>query len=263
MSIRPALTRPMDLSYRSNVFIVIATPTIGAVVGVIALIRSEPLVESFWWGYFGAGAAFLAWAITREIHPDRAWLATVAALIAPLGLLWGRSDLLASAVVLLVARTVAGTTGRSLRLADLVLLGVVAAPVIVRDSGCAVLAVSATALAFTLGWHERRRIVHGAATALFAVAAVVSLVVRDGPLVVSTDASVLLWVGAVAGVISLVGPAAVSVGTDRADGTISRLRVRVARGVVLAAGIGVGITHDPAAMAPAWAALVATAVRPR
>jgi len=73
-----------------------------------------------------------------------------------------------------------------------------------------------------------------------------------------------LGVGIAAGVVSLIGPAALVSQADRSGGGgLLPGRVRIARLIALATAVGVSIAAGPATMAPAWAALLATAVRPR
>ena len=260
MRLVPALTRPMDLRFPSNRFVLIATPVAGVVAGIVGLVRGESLATAAAWGVGAGGSAFLAWAIARELQPDRAWVATVATVLAPLGLVWHEPDLLASAVVLLVARAVAGTTGRWMRAADLALFAVVAAPVAFRPSGLGMLGVGAIGLALTAVW-DRRWVVPLVTAALYTAGAVTSALRHDHSLL-DGEPLLLLWIGGAAGVVSLLGPSRVEAGTDRRDGTIRPHRVRIARLGALVAATAVSITYEPAAMAPVWAALIATALRP-
>ncbi|MDH4116664.1 MAG: hypothetical protein OEX04_09685 [Acidimicrobiia bacterium] len=111
------LARPIDLRSRSNRFAVAAT---GAATLVGWLF--EPQGRS--WLALG-GSAFLAWAVARELNPDRsaaaaavlgpAIVATVDAHVVSLGSLF---------VLLLAIRQTAGTTGRRLGHLDLAFLAI-------------------------------------------------------------------------------------------------------------------------------------------
>jgi hypothetical protein len=169
---------------------------------------------------------------------------------------------MANAVVLLVARVVAGTTGRSMRNADILLFVVVGGAVLLRPAGPGVLATATLGLAATIGWHRHRRGNHVAATAFYAAAAVAAGFLADDLGWLNGDGLAVLWMGVIGGVISLLGPGNVATPTDRAGGVIAPHRVRAARFVTLAAAVAVSLTHQPAAMAPAWAALIAAATRP-
>lgn len=263
MRLVPALSRPFDVRLASNRFVLLATPAIGALTGGVALIRSESPLESGWWGLSTAGAAFLAWAITRELHPDRAELAVAAALVAPAGLLWGRSDLLAAATVLIVARAVGGTTGRSMRGADVALVAAVGLPVVTRASGAGALGVGAAGLALSAVWHRRRRGHHLVGAAMYLAGATTSLLRADDFGLPTSSDWVLVWLGVAAGLLALLGPRTVVSQTDReGGGVISATRIRLARLVAAAAATAVALSFDPAAMAPVWAALLVVALRP-
>lgn len=259
----PALGRPFDWSYATNRFILLATPVIGTAVGIGALFRGEALPDAAWWGFYAGGASFMSWAIAVELHPDRPWIGAVATVLAPFGLLWGTAALLVCASVLLAARAVAGTTGRSFRPADLVLLALVAVPAAGSDAAPAALVAGTLGLGATALWHRIRRENHVAAAGVYAVAAGVSLFLADGLGLPPSDEMTIVWVGIGAGLLSLFGPAPVTAPTDRAGGTVVALRVRLARVLVAVAAVGVSLTVGPAPVAPLWAALMAIAVVPR
>ena len=157
MRIRSGITRPFDRSLASNRFVLLASPVSGAVAGLVTLAMGDGWRAAIPHGFSAGGATFLAWAIVRELHPDRPGLSVVAAMLAPLGLVLGTPDLLASTVALLVARVVAGTTGRRLRWPDVVIVVGFAVPVAVRSSGAGVLTASAIALFGILLLQDHRR----------------------------------------------------------------------------------------------------------
>lgn len=262
MRLNPALGRPFDTSYPSNQFILIATPVIGSIAGLVALVRSEPLAESFGWGFSAAGAGFLAWTIARELHPDRVWMATVATVIAPFGVLVERPDLISVAVVLLVARAVAGTTGRRMRGADIALFGIVGAIAAWRETAPGVLILGGIAVAVTATWSARGRWQAAVVGAIFLVMGVVAAFAAD---LATLDAEswIVLGAGSAFGLVSLTGPRSVQVGTDRRGGTIVAWHVRLARLVALSMAAATAFTVTPAVMIPAWVGVGVTALRPR
>jgi hypothetical protein len=259
MALRSGITRGFDLSYPSNRFVLVATPALGMVAGLITLIAGGGWSAGIRNGFAAGGAAFLAWALARELHPDHPGVAALAALVAPLGVLRGGPDLLAAAVVLLGARVVAGTTGRVLRWVDVAVFVVVATPVAFRASGPAVLTTAALALAMVLTRQNRRRLETAVTVAVLAGLATLAWI-RFDP---AFEVDPWLIAPALLGLAALVGPGRVKVGTDREGGIISPNRVRAGRGVAWIAAAGAALALQPAAMAPVWAAVAATGVKPR
>jgi hypothetical protein len=259
VAFRSGITRGFDLAYPSNRFVLAATPAIGALTGLATLVRGDGWGAAFANGFSAGGAAFVAWALARELHPDRTWVAAVAALVAPWGLLRTGPDLLASAAVLLGARVVAGTTGRGLRWFDVGLFAAVSLPVALRDSGPGVLTPAALALGLVAIRQDRRRLETGVTAALLAGFAVVAWLRFDA----QVDVDLWMLVPAVLGLVALAGPGRVAVGTDRAGGTIASTRVRLARLLALVAASGSAVALPAAALAPVWASLTAVALRPR
>jgi len=86
----------------------------------------------------GAGVTFLAWAIGRELDPDRPWTAGVAAVLAAGMIGAGVPSLLVSGAVLLAARVTARTTGLAPRITDLGAVAGFAFLAGVSDAGLAV-----------------------------------------------------------------------------------------------------------------------------
>ena len=137
-------------------------------------------------------------------------------------------------------------------------------PIVGRDAGPAALTVGAVGLAVTIAWHDRRRVVAVASTGLYAAAATIAIVLADVPGLPDGDAWVLFSTGVAAGVVTLFGPGRVASVEDRKDGEPLRAaRVRLARVVAGAMATAVSLSAGPGLVGPVWAALVATALRPR
>lgn len=116
------LGRPLDPAHRSNRLAMSVTSLSGISAAFLSwLFDGSPDVIGS--GVVALGV-FLAWAIAREIDPDRPGSATAAMLIAwPVALL-APPALLAAGVVLLGVRIMAGTVGGSLTTTDyLILIG--------------------------------------------------------------------------------------------------------------------------------------------
>jgi len=258
MALRSGITRGFDLSYPSNRFILAATPGVGIVAGMATLLAGDGWRIAVHHGFSAGGIAFLAWTLVRELHPDRAGLATVAVIVAPFGLLLGEPDLLAAATVMLAARVVAGTTGRALHWFDVALILAVAAPVAWRPTGPGVLASTALAFAAVIPLQDRRR------SRLIVIAVVLAVLAGYAWWRVEMGFDPDLWLAGVVvlAAVSVVGPRRVAVGADRAGAVISPRRVRSARGYAVIAAAVATVTADPAAMIPVWAALVVIGLRP-
>lgn len=135
------LGRPIDIRHPSNLFAVAAS----AVVGILAFLLADGEgLDRAWEAVLFAVAAFLAWALGREIDPDRHATAT-ASLVAG-GLLAVALDVAAPGAILLVmsaARITARTTGLAPKVSDLVVVsvaGVVLASDVAGWAGAMILA---------------------------------------------------------------------------------------------------------------------------
>ena len=114
-----ALGRPLDIDYMTNRLIAVITAVVLAAVLAVWLIIGQPFLDSL---FFAAGTAvsvFLTWSITREIDPPNDWSAFAGlpfTLVA--ALFYGFPALVVLFFILLVARTISGTTGLKLTLFD-------------------------------------------------------------------------------------------------------------------------------------------------
>lgn len=258
--VRSGNSRGFDPTLLSNRFVLGGSVVAGVTGGVSALVAGERFVEAVGWGVASGGGFFIAWALARELHPDRPWVATVAALLAPAFLLLDRPSLLSSGGVLLVARIVAGTTGRRFQWVDALVLTVLAGLSIGTPVGAVVLAVSGTAMAATWFGPGRGGPVATTAVALVLLAAW-SVVAVEGGLVWglgAIDGGVALF-----GLAALAGPNRVVTGTDREGGTIHPARVRAARVFVVGTVTASAALGGVGVVGPVAASLVGTALRPR
>jgi len=263
-----ALVRPFDSGVASNRFILLVTPLTGVVAGVVSMAAGEGLGEAWRRGVSGGGAAFLSWAIGRELDPDRPSTACVAASLGPWLILIGSPDLLGAALTLLTVRMVAGTTGRWPTQADAVVMVIATAAVAARPTGTgfAAVAVLGVAVAAIYEPRARSRMLIGAAAMASAGAGAAWWAGRSptGPTTPGDAALVLFIAGVAAAGLSVVLLRRVAAPTDRAHGgTVSTARVRLARVIVAAAALGAWLWAGDSgvlAAAPLWTALGASVI---
>ena len=122
-----AIGRPLDPKYRSNLFIMVMALAAGAAWFVWKM-ATEGLWDEAFFRAFNAGmAAFLAWALARELDPDRPWTAGVAGIVAASVIGAGPPSLWVTAAVMLGARVVSRTTGLAPQRGDLIAMVILAA----------------------------------------------------------------------------------------------------------------------------------------
>jgi len=117
---RSGLGRPLDMACVSNRRAVLGALLAGGLDAIYTLLRGgdiELIVSAM-----VSVSVFLAWAIAREIDPDRPATATMAMVIAAPLVVVGDPVPGIAAVALLVARVMSGTVGRDLTRVDLVVL---------------------------------------------------------------------------------------------------------------------------------------------
>ena len=263
-----ALVRPFDSGVASNRFILLVTPLVGVLAGVVSMAAGEGLGEAWRRGISGGGAAFLSWAIGRELDPDRPSTAGIAALLGPWLILIGSPDLLGSALILLTARMVAGTTGRWPTRADAAVMMIATAVVAARPTGTgfAAVAVLGVAVAAIYEPRARTRMLIGAAAMTSAGAGAAWWAGRSptGPATPGDAALVLFIAGVAAAGLSVVLLRRVAAPTDRAHGgRVSTARVRLARVTAAAAALGAWLWAGDAGVpgaAALWTALGASVI---
>jgi hypothetical protein len=266
MKPKSGIGRPLDLTYPSNVFVLAVTPAVGALAGLIKLLIGDGFGEAVRNGFFASGTAFLAWAIGREIDPDRPLSAGIAAVAAPALLPIGDPSLAALFAVLLAARILVRSTGLAPGPVDLLVVVGAAAYVATRRGGLPVALVLAVAVAADRalpGGARVRSAVGGLAAASAAVAAAVFTdQVPIDP--VTPDGLDWVIVGiAVVGLGLVLGPSKVTSPTDSGTGPISAHRLWTARLAVALAGIGAAAWIGSPALSGlggAWVAMTAALV---
>jgi hypothetical protein len=160
-----ALARPIDIGYRSNLAALVLSSATGIATGAVLLVAGDfELARPFWTGV----AAFLAWAISRELAPDHPAAAAAAIPVAGLITIWGEAFVGLGVMALLAARVWAGTVGLHPSLIDFA-AGTLIAAYIATDA-----ALWLPGLAFGIGIIALSRHRGEAAAAVVAMAAIAS-----------------------------------------------------------------------------------------
>lgn len=119
-----ALARPIDISYRSNRAALALGAATGVATGAVLLFTGDfEVARPFWTGV----AAFLGWAIARELAPDHPGVAAAAIPLTGLLTVWGEAFVGLGVLALLSARVWAGTVGLHPSLLDFAAGGMIAA----------------------------------------------------------------------------------------------------------------------------------------
>jgi hypothetical protein len=262
MKTRSGIGRPLDSAYPSNVFVLAMTPAAGTIAGLITLLAGDGLGDAFRNGFLSGGAAFLAWAIGREIDPDRPLSAGVAAVAAPALVAIGDPSLGVLAAVLLASRILVRSTGFAPGPIDLVVMAALAGYVATRRGGLPVALVLAVALAADRRLPGGAKI-RSAIAALGAAAAAVAAAAFTGHFSIDPVAPVgLEWLIAgiaLVGLVSVLRLPEVHSTTDSGSGPISPQRLWASRLAVAAAGLGALAWSGGPALAGFGAAWVAMA----
>ncbi len=255
-----AIGRAIDLSYRSNRYVVAASGAAGAIAGLVALTAGDGFGTAVASGLVAGLAAFTAWAVAREIDPDDPTVAALAAPVAAIALPIGEPYLAAVFTVLLLTRITARTTGLAPKPADALLVVGLAGYVattpygLIATGGLAVAAGLDAGLDGAPGWRRwlpAGVLAAGAAAAVFAV---------EWPGWTTPS------LGAIALVLAAgVGTATLRRGTptsrcDHTDEPVDPGRLRAARLVALTVALAYGVAGGGAAvagLAPVFAAFAA------
>ncbi|MGD2178796.1 MAG: hypothetical protein PVG71_13355 [Anaerolineae bacterium] len=265
MSKLTTLGRPIDPSYPTNLAIAIITFLVTLGGALFQQFSGTGWLVSALWGAQAGLTVFLAWALCRELDPDHAVSAFVAAGLASVGLfLWDLPHLWALFWLLLVMRVVNRTAGLPAGLLDALAVLILGGWLSLRGNwGYGAL----TALAFCLDS------VLPPATLRRLVFAAVGLVVTVGVAVLGAEAR---WEEApsLAGGLIGLGISAVFLpvvaGAGRLDSVgdwtgepLEPIRVRAAQAVALLTGVEVAVLGGMAglvALMPLWAAVLGAGI---
>ncbi|MDH3729982.1 MAG: hypothetical protein OES13_02480 [Acidimicrobiia bacterium] len=262
---RSALGRNIDILVPSNVYVIFAAVVAGAIGLVIGLAQdADGAIGVIGTGIGAGGAAFLAWAIARELDPDNTLTATLGPPLGLAGWFFDAPGLLLTGAALLTVRVVARTTGSSPAPVDLVFIVGFCAVAGLRPGG--VIGAGALGLAVIVDSILTRSV---AATRYLAglgaiVAAGLVALVQSDPMSFQrmNGLAVAITAAAVIGAFVTPLPEVLSVG-DLTMEPVERNRVRLARwtaaGIVIAYA-GVGGTTGITIVGPLVAALISLPV---
>ncbi len=115
--------RPLDMKYKTNNIIAIATPAVMLGAFVFEMFHGGAWNETIWQG-IGAGlGVFLAWAIGRELDPDNQYSSILTMVFAIVLLfIWPLPDLLGLFWVLIAMRIINRSTGLPAKITDSLIL---------------------------------------------------------------------------------------------------------------------------------------------
>ncbi|MBU1865898.1 MAG: hypothetical protein KKE89_05745 [Actinobacteria bacterium] len=136
-SFNSGIGRAIDPRYPSNLFVLIAAPLAGVAWMTWKLASEGDWSIALTGALVAAIATFLAWAIARELDPDRPWTAGVAAVLAAAVFGAGAPSLLVSGAILLAVRITVRSTGLAPRMTDLAVVAGFGAVVGTSDPGLA------------------------------------------------------------------------------------------------------------------------------
>jgi hypothetical protein len=252
-----SLGRPIDPRYPSNLHAVFGTGLAALVVVAYNAVAGVSLDTS---PFAAAIAVFIAWAIGRELDPDRNVVAVLAMAFSLLAVLIAPPELMLGAGVLAATRITSGTVGAPLRSLDL--LALVGLAALLGAGGITVVAVPGLLIASVVGAAGRKQAVILSA-ALVVAAAAGALISRPSLAWEAGPGAALIMLAlslAAVGIRRPVGPVAASADLG---GSLSPRRIEAARlvaagtvavGFLLGGGTGVVAAFPTAgaAAAAAW-----------
>lgn len=153
-----SIARPLEPQYPTNLAVLILLPLIALGTGAAAFfLRDASLADAVSTGIGGLLAAFLAWALGREVDPDRneAAFVAMALTVVAIGLGWAPA-LWVLALALMATRIVVRTVGQAAKLTDLALVTVLAGLAVFVDGYWAMGLIAGFAMAVDLLYDRKR-----------------------------------------------------------------------------------------------------------
>jgi hypothetical protein len=251
----------LDAQLPATRFALAATVVAGATAGGIALASGDRWTAILWEAFIAAASAFMGWALTRELDPDRQWTAMLAAALAGIagaafvagwgGTMLANPSVGLTLVVVIAARIQVGTVGLEPMLTDAIVIGAIAAALSLGDRAnwLTAIAFAFALIGVTRRTNDRRFLFVAAATVLAAT------VLAWGDLMALAETwrmplPIEAWIAALGltgGLIAWARTRQPAVTCDATRAPISAARLRIARGGVFllsAAIIALGGGHD-------------------
>ena len=199
-----ALARPVEPKYPTNLAVVILLPLIAVGLFVWSLIGGAGLSAALPAGLFGALAAFLVWALGREMDPDHnatAFLAMAAAVLA--AILGYGFDLLTLGALMFAVRLVNRTVGPSAKIGDVITLVLLNLGAVFIEGAWWMPFISVIALAIDEAF-ERSNLTQRLAIPTLLILGILAFIIGDGVDLSAMDSLVRGWVVAMIVVTILV-----------------------------------------------------------
>lgn len=257
-----ALARPLDPSYFTNRLILVLTPLLGVLAGVVTLIQSNDITQAFFAGLYMGASVFFAWVITREIDPDHDYAAFLAVAIVTIVTFFFSPtaiDWLGLIGLMMASRVVNRIVGDPCSLGDTVIIIVLSALVVFFALTPSFVLILAFALIFDgiLEQPVRRHLMVGIVVFL---AGIVGLaVVQPDFDIIIPDAPTFMWFGlGVVYAVAIWQTRTIGCQTDK-GGIVSVRRVQATMLLPLIAG-ALALLTSPwtlVALLPIWSAMLA------
>ncbi|WP_300531865.1 hypothetical protein [Maricaulis sp.] len=269
-----SIARPLEPNYPTNLAVLILLPVAAGIVGFSAWeFRDASLMQAAAAGGEGALVAFLAWALGREIDPDRNETAFVGMALAVAAIAIGWSPAVWTlALALMSTRIVNRSVGQPAKASDLVLVLGLAAAAVFRDGIWLMGAIFALAVIFDV-MLDRTRVLSLIFAFLGVGLSVFVLVERGGEPMALIEAGLaaveiewMITTGIVAAIFALMLlslPAVESVG-DATGAPLDRIRIRAGGLITLVAVFAALAEGQEAVLStlPIWA-VIAGAIQAR
>jgi hypothetical protein len=262
-----SIARPLEPQYPTNLAVLILLPLIGlGLAGAAYFLHDAGAAGALSAGLGGLMAAFLAWALGREVDPDRnaAAFIAMALTVAAVALGWSPAIWVLT-LCLMATRIVVRTVGQAARLTDLALVTALAAMAVFADGYWAMGLIAGFAMAIDL-LYDRTRTLNFVFAAFATGLSMFALVQRGGDLAALTLQPLgqidpawslaALILTALSAIFILTCPAVTSVCDSRGE-PLERRRVRGGAMIVVLFATAAMFEGQAGLLAslPIWAAL--------
>ncbi|QYZ79760.1 hypothetical protein E2N92_10130 [Methanofollis formosanus] len=254
------IARPLDFSYPTNRAIVIFSLAVFVTRTAATALTGIGIVGSTIPGAAAGLAVFLAWALGREVDPDHAYSALLAAALTAAALLvLPVFDVITLLWLLLLLRVVNRTTGRAATTTDVALVLILTLWPLRQGF---LIAGPIAAAALILDGTLRKPAPHRIPAAALALAAAATAFFAGRGTAITTPPlpiGITIVVATVLFLRAIVASSTVRSSGDGGGGPLDPGRVRAAQALALATAL-VALPWNPAGVAPLWAAVLAAGI---
>jgi len=233
-----ALARPVEPKYPTNLAVVILLPLIAVGLFVWSLIGGAGLSAALPAGLLGALAAFLVWALGREMDPDHNATAFLAMALAVLAMVLGYGfDLLTLGALMFAVRLVNRTVGPSAKIGDVITLVLLNLGAVFVEGAWWMPFISVIALAIDEAF-ERSNLTQRLAIPTLLILGILAFIIGDGVDLSAMESLVRGWVVAMIVITILVSGTifnteAVRASMDLLDAPCNSRRIQVGMALIL------------------------------